>query len=49
MSIADKLITIAENEQKVYKAGQLNVLANAKSLNGSLSGKGVSANDVNSI
>ena len=49
MSIADKLTTIAENEQRVYKAGQLNVLANAECLNGSLSGKGVSANDVNSI
>lgn len=49
MSIADKLTTIAENEQKVYKAGQLSVLANAESLNGSLSGSVVSANDVNSI
>lgn len=46
MSIADKLVTIAENEQRVYKAGQLNVLANAESLNGSLSGEAVSANDV---
>lgn len=46
MSIADKLVTIAENEQRVYKAGQLNVLANAESLNGSLSGEGVSTNDV---
>lgn len=46
MSIADKLVTIAENEQKVYHAGQLNVLANAESLNGSLSGEAVSANDV---
>lgn len=46
MSIADKLTTIAENEQRVYKAGQLNVLANTESLNGSLLGKVVSANDV---
>ena len=46
MSIADKLVTIAENDQRVYKAGQLNVLANAESLNGSLSGEAVSANDV---
>lgn len=49
MSIADKLVTIAENEQRVYKAGQLNVLANAESLNGSLSGEAVSANDVSSV
>lgn len=46
MSIADKLITIAEKLPKVYHAGQLNVLANAESLNGSLSGEAVSANDV---
>ena len=46
MSIADKLITVAEKLPKVYHAGQLNVLANAESLNGSLSGEWVSTNDV---
>lgn len=56
MSIANVIKTqsnnnaiIAEKLPKVYHAGQLNVLANAESLNGSLSGEAVSANDVSSV
>lgn len=56
MSVAEKSkiisannVTIAENEQKVYKAGQLNVLASAESLNGKLQGATVKANDVANI
>lgn len=49
MSIADKLVTIAEKLPKVYHAGQLNVLANAESLNGKLQGTTVKANDVANI
>ena len=49
MGIADKLQTIAENEQKVYRAGQLNVISNAESLKGILSGKIINAKDVSPV
>lgn len=49
MSIAEKLITIAENEQKVYKSGQLATLKNSKYMNPTLSGTIISAKDVNPI
>lgn len=46
MSIAEKLVTIAENEPKVFHAGQIKTLADAESLNGKLQGATVKANDV---
>lgn len=49
MSIAEKLQTIAENEPKVYNAGQLAVLENSKYMNGKESGAIVSVNDVTPI
>lgn len=49
MSIADKLITIAENEQRVFEAGKLSLLRESKYMNGSLSGEVVAANDVSAV
>ncbi|MBQ9860852.1 MAG: hypothetical protein IJO75_01195 [Clostridia bacterium] len=49
MSIADKLVTIAENQSKVYDAGKLDVLRDSKYMNASASGTVVSVNDVSPI
>ena len=49
MSIAEKLITIAENEQRVYKAGQMSVLNSAEAFKGSAVGNVVSINDLSPI
>lgn len=49
MSIAEKLITIAENEQKVYKSGKLATLKDSRYMNGKESGTIVSVNDVTPI
>lgn len=49
MSIADKLTTIAENEPKVYKAGQIAMLKNSKYMNATKSGSIITANDVSPI
>ena len=38
MSIAEKLVTVAENVPKVFNAGQLSVISNAEALKGSASG-----------
>ena len=38
MSIAEKLVTIAENQQKVYNKGQLDVISKVESLKGKASG-----------
>lgn len=49
MSIADKLVTIAENQSKVYDAGKLDVLRDSKYMNATASGAVVAVNDVSSI
>ena len=49
MSIADKLKTIAENETKVFKAGQMSVLSSSKALKGSAQGKSIVIKDISSI
>ena len=49
MSIAEKLITIAQNEPKVYKAGQLSVLSSAESLQGEETGVVIAVNDVSPV
>lgn len=49
MSIADKLQTIAENEQKVYKAGRLKTLQDSKYMNAQVSGTAIAVNDVSPI
>ena len=49
MSIADKLVTIAENQSKVYDAGKLAVLRDSKHMNAKASGAVVAVNDVSPI
>ena len=49
MNIADKLTTIAENEPKVFKAGQLAMLKESKYMHPTISGAVISVNDVSPI
>jgi hypothetical protein len=49
MSIAEKLITIAENIPKVYNAGQLSVMEASEALKGNVSGNPISIKDVSPI
>lgn len=49
MSIADKLQTIAENEQKVFDAGKLSVLKDSKYMDSNVNGSVISINDVSPI
>lgn len=56
MSIAEKStiisannVTITENEQKVYKAGQLKTLQDSEYMNAKVSGTAISVNDVSPI
>lgn len=49
MSIADKLLTIAENEPKVYEAGKLALLENSKYMNITKSGAEIVVNDCSSV
>lgn len=49
MATADKLTTVAENVPKVYHAGQLNVVENAKCLKGSKSGSAMLLDDVSPV
>ncbi len=56
MSIAEKNtiisannVTIAENEQKVYKAGQLKTLQDSEYMNAKVSGTAITVNDVSPI
>lgn len=49
MSIAEKLVTIAENEQKVYEAGQLKTLQDSEYMNAKVSGTTIAVNDVSPI
>ena len=43
MSIAEKLVTVAENVPKVFNAGQLSLISNAEALTGSASGTDIIA------
>ena len=49
MSIADKLITIAQNQEKVHHAGQLSVIKGNENLKGAASGTTVAINDASSV
>ena len=49
MSIADKLVTIAENQQKVYTAGQLSVLNSVEVFKGNRGGNPLVITDVSPI
>ena len=49
MSIAEKLITVAENVPKVYHAGQMNVIENAESLKGTANGETIFLDDVSPV
>lgn len=49
MSVADKLTAIAENEQRVYEAGQRAVLRASRYMNGMASGAAVALSDVSSV
>lgn len=49
MSIAEKLQTIAENEQKVYNSGKLAVLKDSKYMNANVNGTVIAVNDVSPI
>ncbi|MBQ7038220.1 MAG: hypothetical protein IJN61_03820 [Clostridia bacterium] len=49
MSISDKLIAIAENEQKVFDAGKRALLRASKHMNATASGTVVTLNDVSPI
>lgn len=49
MATADKLTTVAENVPKVYHAGQLNVVENAKCLKGSKTGTAMLIDDVSPV
>ena len=50
MSIAEKLITIAENEQRVFEAGQKSAVDESKIIEATATGKGsITLNDVSEI
>ena len=49
MSIAEKLVTIAENEQRVYEAGRLKTLRDSEYMNAKVSGTAIAVNDVNAV
>lgn len=49
MSIAEKLVTIAENEQKVYEAGKLAVISSSEALKGHEEGLYVVLDDISPI
>ena len=53
MNIAEKLATIAENEQKVYKSGvdqgKLDLLTESEYMNAKISGTAIAVNDVSPI
>jgi len=49
MSIADRLLAVAENEQRVFDAGKLAALKESRYMNGTASGEVVSVNDVSSV
>ena len=49
MATVDKPTTVAENVPKVYNAGQLNVVENAKCLKGSKSGSAMLIDDVSPV
>ena len=49
MSIAEQLITIADNEEKVYHAGELAILDESQYMHPTISGPTVSANDVSDL
>ena len=49
MTISEKLQTVAENEPKVYKAGQLIVLNSSEHLKGSAFGTTISIDDISEI
>lgn len=49
MSIANKLVTIAENEQKVFNAGRMKTFKEFESFNANVNGTTVAVNDVYNI
>lgn len=49
ITIADKLLEIAENEPKVYHAGKLAVLKASKYMNATASGTAITVNDVSPV
>ena len=49
MNISSRLITIAQNQEKVYHAGQLSVVKDNENLKGSASGTAISITDVSPI
>lgn len=49
MSISEKLVTIAENQEKVYKAGQSSMVDESKIIEKTVSGEYISVDDVSEI
>ena len=49
MSIAEKLVTVAENVPKVFKAGQLDIISKSEALKGFVSGEVVAMSDISPV
>lgn len=49
MNISEKLVTIAENQEKVYKAGQSSMVDESKIIEKTVSGEYISVDDVSEI
>jgi hypothetical protein len=49
MNIAKKLVTIAENEHKVFQAGQMSVMSTSEVFKGNVSGNAVKITDITPI
>lgn len=49
MSIAEKLVTVAENVPKVFNAGKLSVISQSEALKGSVSGSSVTMRDISPV
>ena len=49
MSISEKLVTIAENQEKVYKSGQSSMIDESKIIKKTVSGKYITSDDVSEI
>lgn len=49
MSIAEKLVTVAENVPKVFNAGQLSVISQSEALKGFASGSSVTIKDISPV
>ena len=49
MSIVEKLVTVSENEPKLFNAGRLSVISQSEALKGSASGEIISIKDISPV